>query len=146
MTENHSARLPPLRALQIMMFMSITEDKTGNLWFGTNGGGVSRYDGKSFTTFTTAQGLANNNVTSIKKIKREISGSAHEAEVSAVMTANHLRTFTTAQGLANNNVYSITEDKMGNLWFGTHGGGVSRYDGKSFTTFTTAQGLANNDV
>ena len=79
------------------------------------------------------------------RIKREISGSAL-AEVSVAMTANHSRTFTTAQGLANNDVRSITEDKTGNLWFGTDGGGVSRYDGKSFSTFTTAQGLANNSV
>ncbi len=30
------------------------------------------------------------------------------------------------------------------LWFGTDGGGVSRYDGETFTTFTTQDGLANN--
>ena len=66
MTANHSARLPPLRGLHNNV-MSITEDKTGNLWFGTDGGGVSRYDGKSFSTFTTAQGLANNVVRSIDR-------------------------------------------------------------------------------
>jgi hypothetical protein len=43
-------------------------------------------------------------------------------------------------------VHSITEDKSGNLWFGTYGGGVSRYDGKSFTNFTTDHGLANNSI
>ena len=33
----------------------------GNLWFGTNGGGASKYDGKSFITYSTsAQGLASN--------------------------------------------------------------------------------------
>lgn len=30
---------------------TITEDKNGNLWFGTDGGGVRKYDGKSFTNF-----------------------------------------------------------------------------------------------
>ena len=44
------------------MLWNITEDKTGNLWFGTSGGGVSRYDGKSFINFTTAQGLADDMV------------------------------------------------------------------------------------
>ena len=38
------------------------------------------------------------------------------------------------------------EDKSGNLWFGTWGGGVSKYDGKSFTTYSVAQGLSSNDV
>src|SRR6266446_3852223 len=54
---------------------SLLEDKTGNLWFGTIGGGVYRYDpsaesisqkaglttrSKSWTLFTTTDGLASN--------------------------------------------------------------------------------------
>ncbi|MDG1915784.1 MAG: SpoIIE family protein phosphatase [Crocinitomix sp.] len=50
------------------------------------------------------------------------------------------------QGMASSYVYSILEDKSGNLWFGTYGGGVSRYDGKSFTHFTEKEGLSNNSV
>jgi ligand-binding sensor domain-containing protein len=38
----------------------IEEDWEGNLWLGTNGGGVSRFDGKSCTTFDTSNGLASN--------------------------------------------------------------------------------------
>ena len=34
----------------------------------------------------------------------------------------------------------------GNLWFGTYGGGVSRYDGKSFTSFGEKDGLISRDV
>ena len=48
---------------------SILEDKSGNLWFGTYGGGVSRYDGKSFTHFTEKEGLSNNSVWSILEDK-----------------------------------------------------------------------------
>ena len=54
--------------------------------------------------------------------------------------------FTTDNGLALDAIGCSKIDKAGNLWFGTYGGGVSRYDGKSFTTFSTAQGLANNQV
>ncbi|MBI1922858.1 hypothetical protein HYR99_01270 [Candidatus Poribacteria bacterium] len=46
---------------------SITTDAQGNLWFGTDGGGVSKlsvaksresgYDGKTFVNFSTAEGL-----------------------------------------------------------------------------------------
>ncbi|NBC83116.1 MAG: hypothetical protein GVY19_07015 [Bacteroidetes bacterium] len=122
------------------------KDQSGNLWFGTYGGGVSRYDGKSFTNFTTAQGLANNNVRSIMQDK---SGNLWFGTYGGGVSrydGKYFLNFTTAQGLANNIVLSITEDQNGNLWFGTHGGGVSRYDGKSFTTYTTSQGLANNQV
>src|SRR2546426_1185637 len=39
---------------------AILEDRAGNLWFSTLSGGVSRYDGASWRTFTTADGLASN--------------------------------------------------------------------------------------
>ncbi|MCP4216157.1 MAG: hypothetical protein GY765_16025, partial [bacterium] len=45
------------------------------------------------------------------------------------------------QGLPSSYIYFTYEDKSGNLWFGTYGGGVSRYDGKSFTSFTEKDGL-----
>ena len=40
---------------------AILEDREGYLWFGTETG-VSRYDGESFVTFTTEDGLAHNDV------------------------------------------------------------------------------------
>ncbi|MES2592658.1 MAG: two-component regulator propeller domain-containing protein, partial [Bacteroidota bacterium] len=55
-------------------------------------------------------------------------------------------TFTSDQGLALDAIAAGFKDSKGNLWFGTWGGGVSRYDGKSFTNFTMLQGLANNTV
>jgi ligand-binding sensor domain-containing protein len=42
----------------------IIEDKKGNLWFGGRDG-IWRYDGKSYTHFTTKDGLINNDVWSI---------------------------------------------------------------------------------
>ncbi len=45
------------------MVARITEDKKGNIWVG--GGGLSRYDGKSFTRFTTKDGLITRRVWSI---------------------------------------------------------------------------------
>ncbi len=54
--------------------------------------------------------------------------------------------YSTDNGLVLDAISCSIEDKAGNLWFGTYGGGVSRYDGKSFANFTTAQGLANNIV
>ena len=40
----------------------IKVDRQGNFWFGTGSGGVIRYDGKTATSFTTAHGLASNNI------------------------------------------------------------------------------------
>ena len=50
------------------------------------------------------------------------------------------------QGMNSSYVNCMLRDKTGNLWFGTYGGGVSKYDGASFTHFTEKEGLSNNTV
>ncbi|MEE8391039.1 MAG: two-component regulator propeller domain-containing protein, partial [Anaerolineae bacterium] len=54
--------------------------------------------------------------------------------------------YTTADGLADNDVRAVAIDGAGHLWFGTGGGGVSKFDGNTWTTYTTADGLAHNWV
>jgi ligand-binding sensor domain-containing protein len=41
------------------------EDSKGNLWFGTNGNGIARYDGEKLKYFTTKDGLPSDRVTGI---------------------------------------------------------------------------------
>ncbi len=57
-----------------------------------------------------------------------------------------LQNYTAEQGLAVDVVSCGYADKKGNLWFGTHVGGVSKYDGKSFITYTSSQGLVNGAI
>lgn len=121
-------------------------DKAGNLWFGTPGGGASRYDGKSFKNFTTAQGLANNAVLCIMEDKAGNTWFGTDGGGASLYDGTSFTNFTTEEGLAGNNVFSILQDKTGNIWFSTSSGGVSCYDGKSFKNFTTDQGLAANIV
>jgi ligand-binding sensor domain-containing protein len=45
------------------------QDKNGNLWFGTTGDGVYRFDGKLFTNYTTKDGLSSNAIWSILEDK-----------------------------------------------------------------------------
>jgi two-component system, sensor histidine kinase ChiS len=125
---------------------SILEDKSGNLWFGTNGGGVSKYDGESFSHFTENEGLSNNSVWAILEDK---SGNLWFGTLGGGVSkydGENFSHFTENEGLSNNRVLAILEDKSGNLWFGTEGGGVSKYDGESFLHFTENEGLSNNSV
>ena len=121
-------------------------DHFGNLWFGTQGGGVSRYDGKSFTNFTMAQGLSNTNIFSILEDRKGNIWIGTDGGGVCRYDGKSFTTFKTVQGLGGNTIWCILEDKKGNLWFGTGTGGVSRYDGKKFTTYAKAQGLVSNDV
>jgi ligand-binding sensor domain-containing protein/serine phosphatase RsbU (regulator of sigma subunit) len=131
--------------LPIDMMACGKRDKKGNLWFGTVGGGVSRYDGKTFVNFTMAQGLAHESVWSIMEDKNEnIWIGTYGGGVSRYDGKSFVN-FTTTQGLKNNYVLSILEDRHGNMWFGTRTG-ISRYDGQSFFNYTKKQGLVNEVV
>ena len=125
---------------------SAIKDKNGNLWFGTFGGGVSRYDGKSFTNYTTAHGLANNFVYSVKEDKKGNLWFGTSGGGLSKYDGKTFRNYTTKQGLANDIIRTITEDRKGNIWIGTNGGGVSKFDGKKFINFSISKGLANNIV
>lgn len=48
---------------------AIIQDSKGNYWIGSHRQGVCRFDGKSFEYFTTADGLADNQVRSIQEDK-----------------------------------------------------------------------------
>lgn len=120
-------------------------DKMGNLWLGTAGDGVCRYDGSSCANYTIAQGLASNVVFSILQ--------SSDANLWFATSGGLTRydgyrfvTFTTKDGLPGNFISSLAEDTRGNLWVGTSEGGLARYDGKSFTNFTTSQGLPDNYI
>ena len=54
--------------------------------------------------------------------------------------------YSVEHGIAQSQVYSMIQDKRGLLWFGTRGGGLTRYDGLKFKTFTERDGLVNNYI
>lgn len=129
------------------------KDRLGNLWFGTYGGGISKYDGKAFTNYTTALGLANNHVLCITEDRNGNLWFGTAGGGVSKYDGISFTNLTTAQGLPDNTVLSIEEDKIGNLWFGTAGGGVCKYNPNApFNIslnpihFTTENGLANNNV
>ncbi|MFT5983398.1 MAG: ligand-binding sensor domain-containing protein/class 3 adenylate cyclase [Ulvibacter sp.] len=125
---------------------SILEDKSGNIWFGTYGGGVSMYNGESFTHFSEEEGLSNNNVMTILEDKDGNIWVGTWGGGVSMYNGENFTHFTQKEGLSSNIVFSILEDKSGNLWFATWGGGVSMYNGESFTHFTQKEGLSNNYV
>jgi signal transduction histidine kinase/streptogramin lyase len=140
--------------------ISLFQDREGELWFGTFGGGVSHYDGRAFTTYTRQDGLDGDFVYSIYQDRQGSLWFGTEQGVSRYVRpgraggAGTFTTFTPRDGLSGdyvhaicqNPVYAICQDPQGVYWFGTLGGGLSRYDGKTFSTFSREDGLAGNFV
>jgi ligand-binding sensor domain-containing protein/serine phosphatase RsbU (regulator of sigma subunit) len=116
-------------------------DKKGNLWFGTEGGGACRYDGKSFTNFTIENGLASNSVWSIMEDRDGNIWFGTEGGGVSKYDGHSFTNYNKQNGLADNRVWSILQDRKGNMWFGTLDGGASKFDGKTFTTYRKTEGL-----
>ena len=98
--------------------LSMCQDRFGNIWFGTNGGGVSRYDGNKFTTISESDSLANNVVFSITELKNGNLVFGTNAGIS-IYNGKTFVNLTEKNGLPNNRVYKIVEDKEGKVWVGT---------------------------
>ncbi len=124
---------------------TMLEDQFGNIWFGTWGGGVSKYNGTAFTTFTQTEGLTNNYVLSILEDKDKNIWIGTEKGVSKY-DGTSFTNFTHKEGMINDHITSIMEDRHGNIWFGSFGGGAIKYDGETFTHFTENEGLSNNKI
>lgn len=121
------------------------KDRNGNLWFGTNGGGVSQYDGKKFTNYTNQHGLPSNVIWSIYEDNKSNIWFATDGNGVSKYDGNFFTNYSSSQGLAGDVVFVVKQDRKGNLWFGTSNG-VSKYDGTSFKNYTTKDGLSNNAV
>lgn len=125
---------------------SVLTDKAGNIWIGTNGGGVSRYDGRTFENFTEKNGLSNNKVLTIFQDHTGKVWFGTEGGGVCCYDGENFLWITEDEGLGNNTVLSINEDNSGKMWFGTNGAGVCSFDGKNLTSYTESEGLNNGSV
>jgi PAS domain S-box-containing protein len=122
-----------------VLVKAIAEDGDGNLWFGTDGGGLCLFRAGRFTTYTTRAGLAGNVV--LWLTPRRAGGMWVGTSKGLNKFENGVfTTFTTKDGLANDDIISMYEDGEGVLWIGTEGGLNRLKDGK-FTPYTTRDGL-----
>jgi len=127
---------------------ALAQSRDGALWIATLGGGVVRYQGGHWHIYTSAQGLADDNVFALAEDPHGALWFGTAGGVSRYL-AGTWETYTTAAGLPTNVVLSVEAAGDGTLWFGTAGGGVVRYrpeEGEGWRTFTQRDGLADNYV
>lgn len=126
---------------------AIVEDRRGRIWFGTDGAGAIRYDGKEFTRYTRADGLASNDITAMAEdgdgglwfTSRTGGGLAR-------FDGTRFRRYTGADGLPSETAWAAIRDRHGRMWFGTAGGGLVHFDGERFVAYTDDSGLTRNHV
>ena len=102
--------------------ISLQVDREGQVWAGTWGGGVSRYDGKRWTSYTTAEGLPGNH---IFMLHNDAKGQMWIGTNNGLVTwqnGKFSKPMTVADGMFANNVFAMDTNKSGDLWIGSFGG------------------------
>jgi ligand-binding sensor domain-containing protein len=105
----------------------------GAYWFGSEGQGIYRFDGKTIVRFTTQHGLGGDH---IRGIQQDRSGNIYACSDPGGVSRFDGRTFTTLPVAdPSKNVWRLDPD---DLWFpgGQDSGAVYRYDGKSLHRLT----------
>jgi len=118
---------------------------SGDVWVGTDFG-VSIYNGSSWATYTTTDGLGNNQV---KCITEDASGDIWFGTNNGASKFDGATTWVsygTADGLPFGGVYSIDVHSNGDVWMGSGLGGMMIFDGATFSGITTADGLVDDRI
>ena len=96
----------------------ILHDRSGFLWIGTEGGGVCKFDGKTFTNYTRHHGLASNEVQTIFQDDNGVLWFGTPDGISYYEN-KEFTTLTIEDGLTDNYIRGISQDTDGIIWVGT---------------------------
>lgn len=132
------------QGLSFPFVYALLEDKRGDLWFGMDGTGISKYNGVELIHYTSKNGLIGNTVNRIMESSKGELWIATREGVS-VFDGKNFNNIDLFPGLNEKSINSITEDKWGNMWMGTMHGLV-KFDGKNIIYYTTKEGLPGNLV
>lgn len=147
------------QSLKNNYLISLYEETDNQLWVGTDGKGLLRYLDSRNMFNHTKKGEENNNTLSHNFVRAITQDHENNLWVGTRSGANKKAPNETKfkqyssdknseYSLPSNNVFAIHTTSRGDVWFGTYGGGLSRYNKQddNFKTFTSADGLPSNYI
>ena len=127
------------------VYLAATEDREGDLWLGTESGGLAVLRDRKFSTLTAEDGLSDEYVLALAQSQSGDVWVATRGGGLNVFHGGRFRSLATAQGLASNVVLTVAAGPDGDVWAGTPDGLNLIRDGQ-IRTLTTADGLADDFV
>jgi ligand-binding sensor domain-containing protein/AraC-like DNA-binding protein len=125
--------------------LSLYEDRWGNLWVGTYGGGLNVLRDGKFDFLTEEDGLTSDYTTAIYEDAKKTLWIGTSGGGLNQVKEEEIITYTKKDGLSSNYIQSLCDDREGNLWIGTNNG-LNRFKNGQIDIFTTRQGLSNNSI
>ncbi|HEY5028498.1 MAG TPA: response regulator, partial [Candidatus Angelobacter sp.] len=121
---------------------SILQDHEGNLWVGTETGGVNSFKEGALTNYGQEMGLKG----SPRTVFQDPDGSLWIGTSTGLFRMKDYKVipYLTDKGPANNYVYGMFQDHLGNMWVGTDEGGLNKFTGHSVRNFRKSDGLADD--
>ena len=101
--------------------VSLAVDAQGVVWAGTWGGGLSRFDGQKWLSYTVTEGLPGNHVFMLHIDPKGVLWVGTDNGL-AKMNGTRFEVLTTVDGLFSNTVFSMATALDGTLWVGSFGG------------------------
>ena len=102
--------------------VALSVDRAGTVWAGTWGGGLSRFNGKGWDTYTTAEGLPGNHIFMLHEDPAGRLWIGTNNGVTTWQNGKFAKPITVADGLFANSVFSMATGPKGDAWFGSFGG------------------------
>ncbi len=118
---------------------SVTEDKSGNLWFGSQQGLIKK-NGKNVKVYTTSDGLPNNILTQIRTANNGDLLLCTDGGGFSIFNGSTFKYYNESNGLSTNSVQCCYEDTRGNIWIGSIAG-LSKISNGVVTNYTEADGV-----
>ncbi len=109
------------------------QDKNGDFWFGTNGDGVCRFDGKTIRYYGPPDGFGGFAVRGIVQDKQGALWFATDGGLTK-FDGDKFTNWTQDDGIPHQDIWSICLDSQGVLWLGTMQG-VCRFQNDRFESF-----------
>ena len=123
---------------------SLCQDKKGNIWVGTVGGGISIYNGVGFKNISKDEGLAGNTVYSIIQDKAGNIWAGTDKGLSKI-SGKIITNYSTKEGLPDNTVWKVFEDHTGTIWIGTSKG-LASFNKNKITAFNLSKEISQSII
>lgn len=124
------------------------QDSRGFIWIGTDGAGVTRFDGQNFETYSKTDGLSDNVVRSLLEDSKGNIWIGTDAGIT-LYDGHQFKKIGKPDGLKGSSVLKLIEGSNGIIWAATNDGGLSGIttgDSVSVFSFTTEDGLISDFI